>query len=450
MLFLGSCLAYIISTSASYMGVDIKSFNPLRSFLPKDSPPMIDEDRLVDTTLLATTLSMDSLGSEAIREDSLQGKIHQPIIPEDASLNDSLPLLVDYSESQSALSQLRSLLLEAKSQPLYIAFLGDSFIEGDILVGDFRQKLQDKYGGCGVGYVPMTSPVSRFRQTIKHRFGGAWKSATLLHSGRFTLSGMYDHLSGDGFAEYDMIKGIPSLAHIHRALIVYETNSEGMITTTINDSIIETHILEATGSGVLSRLEVNYPQITSIKVEGNGEDINIHGVYLDGDRGVSVDNFSVRGSLGGDLLKVNSGLVNYMKGIRPYQLIVLSYGLNALSTEENGDDYSWYYHKLKKSIQHLKSLYPDALFLILSVSDRATIMEGEVITLPGVYQIRKHQIRLAREEGCLFWDTFSAIKRMGGIETMVQKGWAAKDYTHFSGAGGRKLAELLYHSIVEE
>ena len=56
----------------------------------------------------------------------------------------------------------------ARRAPVRIAVLGDSFIEGDILTADLREKLQQAYGGGGAGFAPMASPLTAFRRTIKH------------------------------------------------------------------------------------------------------------------------------------------------------------------------------------------------------------------------------------------------------------------------------------------
>ena len=45
-------------------------------------------------------------------------------------------------------------------RPVRIAVLGDSYIEGDIITADLRNLLQDRYGGCGVGFVPMASETA--------------------------------------------------------------------------------------------------------------------------------------------------------------------------------------------------------------------------------------------------------------------------------------------------
>ncbi len=51
-------------------------------------------------------------------------------------------------------------------RPVRIAYFGDSFIEADILTADLREMLQQKYGGCGVGFVTITSMTSGFRPAV--------------------------------------------------------------------------------------------------------------------------------------------------------------------------------------------------------------------------------------------------------------------------------------------
>lgn len=62
-----------------------------------------------------------------------------------------------------------------------IAVFGDSFIEADIFTADLREMLQKRYGGCGVGFVTITSMTSGFRPTVRHSFGG-WSSHAVTDS----------------------------------------------------------------------------------------------------------------------------------------------------------------------------------------------------------------------------------------------------------------------------
>lgn len=84
----------------------------------------------------------------------------------------------DYSDSTmrgmkhfyEALSKVKNM-----KRPVRIAYFGDSFIEADIFTADLREMLQQEFGGCGVGYVPVTSSISGYRPTVRHTFGG-WSS----------------------------------------------------------------------------------------------------------------------------------------------------------------------------------------------------------------------------------------------------------------------------------
>ena len=51
-----------------------------------------------------------------------------------------------------------------------IAVFGDSFIEADIFTADLREMLQKRFGGCGVGFVTITSMTSGYRPTVRHSF----------------------------------------------------------------------------------------------------------------------------------------------------------------------------------------------------------------------------------------------------------------------------------------
>ncbi|MDR0230494.1 MAG: hypothetical protein LBI82_00035, partial [Dysgonamonadaceae bacterium] len=70
----------------------------------------------------------------------------------------------DYSADHNALDRFYDALSANRS--VRIAYFGDSFIEGDILTGSLRYMLQEKYGGNGVGFVPINCLTAGFRTTV--------------------------------------------------------------------------------------------------------------------------------------------------------------------------------------------------------------------------------------------------------------------------------------------
>ena len=69
--------------------------------------------------------------------------------------------------------------------------------------------------------------------------------------------------------------------------------------------------------------------------------------------------------------------------LRPYDLIVVQYGLNVAT--ERGVKYDGYKKGMLSVIEHLKTAFPETSILLVSVGDREYKNEnGDLRTMPGV------------------------------------------------------------------
>lgn len=440
LLLIGGLLAYGLSellvALGPIAGYQFKEFNPLSDLLDSTANQSYETLSIPLRTANDTTAtelhSADSTNSKGVTTDTLT--------PLELSSR-----LMDYSEGQSALRRLRAALREGRSRSVRIAFVGDSFIEGDILVAPFRQALQQRYGGKGVGYVPLTSPVARFRQSIQQRFEGAWRQTLASKSNSrtlFTLSETFATATASASTSY-------KLTNADRVTLHYVSDTIPVaITYGINGGERQ-HVELPASHGALAEYTFPHSAVKQFELAtGGGDGTRFYGVCFDGMTGISVDNYSLRGSSGTKLTAVSSALTAQLSRFRPYDLIILSYGLNVLSPKDNNDSYEWYYDAMAKSIEHIQQLYPHATILLMSLSDRATLHEGEIHPLNGVARVLRIQHRLAQRYGLLFWNTHEAMASLGGIKGFVDKGWAAKDYTHISMAGGTQLAKLLTADLI--
>lgn len=440
LLLIGGLLAYGLSellvALGPIAGYQFKEFNPLSDLLDTTANQSYETLSIPLQTANDTTAtelhSTDSTNSKGVTTDTLT--------PLELSSR-----LMDYSEGQSALRRLRAALREGRSRSVRIAFVGDSFIEGDILVAPFRQALQQRYGGKGVGYVPLTSTVARFRQSIQQRFEGAWRQTLASKSNSrtlFTLSETFATATASASTSY-------KLTNADRVTLHYVSDTIPVaITYGINGGERQ-HVELPASHGALAEYTFPHGAVKQFELAtGGGDGTRFYGVCFDGMTGISVDNYSLRGSSGTKLTAVSSALTAQLSRFRPYDLIILSYGLNVLSPKDNNDSYEWYYDAMAKSIEHIQQLYPHATILLMSLSDRATLHEGEIHPLNGVARVLRIQHRLAQRYGLLFWNTHEAMASLGGIKGFVDKGWAAKDYTHISMAGGTQLAKLLTADLI--
>lgn len=357
----------------------------------------------------------------------------------------------DFSVGSDALAHFFKVLTRKKelSRPVRVAFLGDSFIEGDIIVADVREQLQYKYGGRGVGFVPMASVVSTFTPTVRHTYKN-WKSFSITHkkdsSEYFMPQGVvFEPLMG-ATAQFEGVKWKPNLDNYSRARLLYVSNESGVVGIQINekDTIWESilpngQVGEIVSKGNIRKIAYSFDATESTRILG---------VVLEDSAGVSVDNYSVRGNSGVWMNRVNSSLSNQLNKLMHYDLVVLQYGVNVVESEVLS--YGTYRNSMVKVINHLKRCMPEASFLIFSIGDRSTQKDGEFVTMPGVHGMIKAQRQIAQECGVAFWNMFEAMGGENSMVRFVENNWASKDYAHISHAGGSRIANAFIKALMHE
>lgn len=361
----------------------------------------------------------------------------------------------DFSPDSTGLDNfLRALhKLKNKGRPVRIAFYGDSFIEGDVFCGAFRDTLQSIFGGRGVGFVPITSHVTGFRNTIRHEFDN-WKTYSIISPRDSSLSldlgpAGYCFKPGDeNWVEYRVSKQ-RYLREFSVMKLYYKNPGKATMYYTVNDTLLNTSILKS--STHLREWKYEDPKARTITYEFEDADsLEVYGASFESNEGIFVDNFSMRGNSGVALDNIPDRLFKEFNQYRDYKLIFLQYGLNVI--REDSSRYGWYAKKMIKVIEKLKKDFPKASFVLLSVSDRSTNTDGSYRTARGIPALRNTQRYIAKETGIVFWDLYEA---MGGEDSMVkfvssQPALAAKDYTHLTFKGGKKLAGSLVKSLLHE
>lgn len=361
----------------------------------------------------------------------------------------------DYSPDKSGLANFFKALANTTSgNSVRIAVFGDSFIEGDVFCGNLRDTLQRLFGGEGVGFVPITSEVTTFRRTIKHSFHG-FTTYSLINKKDTTKAyeigpAGFCFLPQEGnWVEY---KGAPQnrLRKFPSLKLYYKSDGKTNLTLTVDDSTLLPHLLRPS-EGNLREWKYEASPFSSVRFSvDNPDSIALFGACFEGDTGVTVDNFSLRGNSGIVLGNISDKMLVQFNKYRDYKLIVLQYGLNVV--REDSLTYSWYASRMIRVINKLKRVFPETSFILMSVSDRSTKSSGKFETMKAIPAMRNAQRYIAEKTGIVFWDLYQA---MGGENSMVRyvnakPALAAKDYTHLTFKGGRKLAVYFVNSLLME
>lgn len=366
------------------------------------------------------------------------------LFPKDTLNADNRVLIQDFSENLDALQHTFEALLS--QSPLRIAVLGDSFIEGDIFTYDLRQMLQKKFGGVGVGWMPITSKVAKYRKGIDHDFKH-WKTKDVNNnkSGGYYLGETYFVPDGDeATVSYTLEPGSEGITH---ANLFYRSNDTVKYSYRIKEEEF-IDILPPSSQMAETKIPMHSGKLSLCFYDAAG--LSLHGVVFEektsSGGGVWVDNFSLRGASGVTLRGLDTSIASRMNQLRPHQLIILQYGINIM--ESGRLNYTAYTEKMVNVVQFLKKIFPESDILILGVSDRAvSSSQGKRETMREIYPLRKAILDVAKKTGVAYWDTFEAMNLYGGMVQFVADGMAAKDYTHMNFNGGRYLATKFFESF---
>ncbi len=338
---------------------------------------------------------------------------------------------------------------ESLGRPVRIAVLGDSFIEGDIFSQDIRELMQGRFGGSGVGYMPITSEVYGFRQSVKHAFSG-WETysiSTARRNKRYSLSGQLFNGTAGAYVNYSGSKYRKHLEEFSSAKLLYISSGGGVVTSKVNGKVFRTDTLVS--SPMVQRIAVSADSIGSVRfsLSGGISGFTSYGAFLDSGSGVSVDNYSLRGNSGVVMTETDIDIMRQINSFAPVDLIVLEYGLNIVRSDRNG--YAEYISQMKATIEHLREGYPLADILIVGVPDRMYSTAGGYRTMPGIFVLGDEQRALAEECGAAFWDARAAMGEKGGMEAFVKRGHAAADHIHMSHKGGRVVGQLFFDALMK-
>lgn len=345
-------------------------------------------------------------------------------------------VLEDYTVNSQGLAHLKAALSDTASRPARIAVIGDSYIEGDILTGDIRQLLQDKYGGAGVGYVPVSSQVAGFRQTVRENSSG-WDGHDIRKGKDFkyaSLSGEHFTASAGAKVTYRGVDFLPHLDKWESTRFLFVSPADGTVTITTDNGEQTFNVKASPKVQCLAVPALTSSAVMTTSIAG----LRALGMYLDNNRGIQVDNMSLRGNSGITHRNISKELATQMREHIDYDLIIVEYGMNALTSSQK--NYDSYRSLMEQTILHLKECYPKADIIMMGVGDRGQKAGGEVHSMPTAPFMTEAQRTAARNTGVIFWDTREAMGGEGSVVEWRNKQLINPDYIHLNHKGGRELA----------
>lgn len=433
---------------------DLLPFDDAEAAGPAAEPALFDEEEFhIDMAAVAERIEADTTPREVqttyewlLAQDTAR---RERTVPDSARFVATLTPIEDFSDS-GRIRAFCDTLLNAP-RPVRIAFLGDSFVEGDILTADLREQLQLRYGGRGCGFAPMSSPLTGYRRTVGTRSAG-WNSYNIMQRrttpealrGDYSVSGWLCRPADGATVRWTGSDFRRRLDRCGVARLLFISREPSRLELTLNDSLHRTFDIPA--SEALRQIVVRAPVASlALRVVRGGAGFTGYGVQFEDAAGVTVDNYSIRSNNGQALFGTNPSVNAQIDAFAEYDLVILQYGLNIM--QEGVTNYSAYAARVEKMIAFVRSCFPEAAVLVLSTSDRSVKSDTGFAPMSSAPAMVDWQRRAARATGAAFWSVYDAMRAQGGMERFVANGWAGKDYTHINYAGGRQVAYALVDAL---
>ncbi len=408
-----------------------------------------------ERTFFGYELKPVSIFSDILADDTTalnQLKFKDTLAPEVDPCPEDVVCFRNFTSEEFPLDKLFSHLLKAKEKKgkVRIAWYGDSFSDGDILVSDLRDTLQSLYGGNGVGFVPITSETAGFRRSVIHSFGG-WNTSSILSNPSSQRLGINGFSYSPDSGNYVFYKGTNRFRHTSafstfRLFYTSSYNQKARILLNRKDS----RIMELTTTQIPAMVMVQADTIMQVSARLNIGGVTCLGASLEDETGFYIDNFAIKGNSGLGLQAINQKNLAAFDSLLNYDMIVLQFGLNVSNSPTK--DFTGYIKGMNRLINKLKEAFPETPILLLSVSDRSQRLQGNFVTMPVIPFLIQAQEKIAFDNKLLFWNMFEA---MGGENSMAgfansTPALANKDYTHLNFAGGRKVGLAFARSFIYE
>lgn len=426
-----------------------------------------EKEEYADVTgILQHQFDIDSIsGQEDAFTDSIAAANYEELVQ-------SIHKIEITDEGRDNLARFFQNLKEGKSTR--IMHYGDSQLEGDRITANFRNKLQNKFGGSGIGLRPAVQPYDFVFSAVQTnsanwtRYPIYGSVDTLVEHNRYGVMGAFSRFAPLTFdsvpfqstvlheSELSISKSNISFnktrQYKHLKLFYGNAKSPVSLQVLVNGEVVFSDILKDNVDYAV--VSCSLPDSTdNVVLKFSGYDSpDIYGVDLSDTVGVIVDNIALRGSSG--TIFTQSDFQHSTKMYRDLNpgLFILQFGGNVMPYIKDQKAIDNYGRWFASQIKRLKQSCPNAAVIVIGPSDMSTKVKDKYVTydyLPAVVETLKNA---ALSTGSGYWDMYRA---MGGHNSMP--GWvnakpelAAPDYVHFTPRGSTLISNMFYNAFMLE
>jgi lysophospholipase L1-like esterase len=339
---------------------------------------------------------------------------------------------------------LRDLHAGQSRRTVRIVHFGDSPTTADLITGDARELLQERFGNAGPGFILIAKPWAWYGHHGVDVSATGWKIDTAVGSTREANYGLGGAIFTGPVGATSTIR---LTAHDSTSLEVQylEQPDGGNLDITADGAPVGT-VTTAGDTKRNNATTIPIPRGTKqVQLTVSGSPVQVFGVVFGrDDRGLTYDSIGLNGASTTVMSRAfNPQTFSAALEHRNPDLVVINYGTNESSFPSYVE--KQYEPELIRAIGRVRAALPDTSILIMSPMDRGERSGDQITTMRAIPEIVAIQQRVADQTGCGFFNTYQG---MGGAGTMARwydrhPAMVGADLIHPSPQGARIVAQLL-------
>lgn len=331
---------------------------------------------------------------------------------------------------------------------------GDSAIGIDGIPGAIRRRMQNRFGDAGHGFHLMAPPNTSYRhREVDFSHNDAWKKCFIIHKcrsdGHYGLGGTTYSSWGGGQSNFAP-HAERSSGKVSRFQLFYAGQPEGgHIRVQVDDG--EKLILETAAETLDDRVwsvEVpDGPHELSVRAVGEGQ-VRLYGVAMERPGpGVVWDSAALVGAFTNRMMELDEAHLANQLEQRGTELVVFTFGGNDMIRKMKMSTYADEYRAV---IARVKKAKPDAACLVMAPLDHGERQGAQIVSKEVVPRMVAAQRQAAKDSGCAFFDTFTAMGGKGSAGRWNQRKprLMSSDLGHATASGHQVIGELFFRALL--
>lgn len=346
-------------------------------------------------------------------------------------------------------------LVESRERNVRILQLGDSHIAADYITKTARLRLQGEFGSGGRGFIHPEQHAQYGGRRLKR--GADWKRSRVVDSGQSGQPFGFSGIAIEAVRRGDSVQY--SLRDDAVVEVVYlARRGGGTAEVSVDGKSVGQIDARAAGPetrgkrfSIPDRDNTDTKDSRVFQIEATSPGLRIFGLSFVRKRpGIVLDAVGPVGTDAYTYLEMDKDSFGQtLEFMDPDLVIIMLGGNDALRIRTGRASLEDVQKNFETLVDRVRASVPAADCMLWAPMDAGERKRGEIVQRSYIEEVREIQMKVAKGQGCAFWDMYEAMGGKGSIQRWYEAGIINKDLIHPRFKAGLLLGHLFATALLE-